>query len=130
MRALETRRGVGTFVVDAGTKLCASVSGSSCSFSTWDPNTEMLTVAANGSDASGNSVVVNSNSAFQGALFATQNVYLNNNVVLDGPIVGNTVIINNAVTTDSFPTVTTVPTGMPGEETVYAQPNRPELFSS
>jgi hypothetical protein len=120
----------GTFVIDAGTKLCAAVSGSSCSFSTWDPNTEMLTVAANGADASANSVVVNSNSAFQGALFATQNVYLNNNVVLDGPIVGNTVIINNAVTTDSFPTVTTVPTGMPGEESLYAQPNRPELFSS
>jgi hypothetical protein len=120
----------GTFVVDSGTKLCASVSGSSCSFSTWDPNTEMLTIAANGGDGSGNGIVVNANSAFQGALFATQNVYLNNNVTLDGPIIGNTVIINNAVTTDSFPTVVTVPVGMPGEESVYAQPQRPELFSS
>jgi hypothetical protein len=120
----------GTFTVDSGSKLCASVSGSTCSFSTWDPNAEMLTVAANGSDGSGNGIVVNSNSAFQGALFATQNVYLNNNVTADGPIIGNTVVINNAVTTDSFPTVTTVPVGMPGEETVYAQPNRPELFSS
>ena len=120
----------GTFVVDAGTKLCASVSGSSCSFSTWDPNTEMLTIAADGSDASSNGTVINANSAFQGALFATQNIYLNNNVTLDGPIIGNTVIINNGVTTDSFPTVVTVPAGMPGDDTIYAQPNRPELFSS
>jgi len=120
----------GTFVLDAGTKLCASVTGSTCSFSTWDPNTELLTIAANGSDVSSNGIVVNANSAFQGALFATQNIYLNNDVTLDGPIIGNTVIINNAVTTDSFPTVTTVPVGMPGDETIYAQPNRPELFSS
>lgn len=120
----------GTFVVDAGTKLCASISGANCSFSTWDPNTEMLTIAANGNDGSGSGVIVNANSSFQGALFATQNVYLNNNVTLDGPIIGNTVIINNAVSTDSFPTVTNVPVGMPGEETVFAQPARPELFSS
>jgi hypothetical protein len=120
----------GTFVVDSGTKLCASISGTSCNFSTWDPNTEMLTIAANGTDASSNGIVVNANSAFQGALFATQNIYLNNNVALDGPIIGNTVIINNAVTTDSFPTIVNVPVGMPGDETIYAQPNRPELFSS
>jgi hypothetical protein len=120
----------GTFLIDSGTKLCASISGTSCNFSTWDPNTEMLTIAANGTDMSSNGILVNANSAFQGALFATQNVYLNNNVALDGPIIGNTVIINNAVTTDSFPTVVTVPVGMPGDETIYAQPNRPELFSS
>jgi hypothetical protein len=119
----------GTFVIDAGTKLCAQVSGSTCDFANWDPNAEMLTVAANGSDASSNGVVVNANSAFQGALYATQNIYLNNNVKVDGPVIGNTVIINNGVTTDAFPTVQTVPAGMPGDETIYAQPNPPELFS-
>ena len=119
----------GTFVVDSGTKLCAAASGSTCSFSTWDPNTEMLTIAANGADGSGNGVVINANSAFQGALYATQNVYLNNEVAVDGPVVGNTVIINNGVTTDSFPTISTVPVGMPGDETIYAQPNPPELFA-
>lgn len=120
----------GTFVLDSSTKLCASVSGSSCSFSTWDPNTELLTIAADGTDVNGYGMIVNANSAFQGALFATASIYLNNNVTLDGPIIGNTVVINNAVTTDSFPTVVTVPAGMPGEESIYAQPNRPELFSS
>lgn len=119
----------GTFVLDSGTKLCASVSGSTCSFSTWDPNSEMFTVAANGNDGGGNGVVVNSNSAFQGALYATNNVYLNNSVEVDGPVIGNTVIINNAVTADAFPTVESVPVGMPGEESIYAQPNPPELFA-
>lgn len=119
----------GTFLVDSGTKLCAAVSGSTCNFSGWDPNTEMLTVVANGADASSNGVTVNSNSAFQGAMFATQNVYLNNGVTVDGPIVGNTVIINNGVTTDSFPTITTVPAGMPGNPEVYAQPNPPQSFA-
>jgi len=119
----------GTFVVDSGTKICAAVSGSNCNFSGWDPNAEMLTVVANGADAGNNGVVINANSAFQGALFATQNVYLNNGVTVDGPIVGSTVIINNSVTTDSFPTITTVPAGMPGNPAVYAQPNPPQNFS-
>lgn len=119
----------GTFVIDSSTKLCAAVSGSTCNFSSWNPNSEMLTVAADGNDGSSNSIYVNASSAFQGALFATNNVYLNNNVTVDGPIVADTLIINNAVTSDSFPTVDTVPAGMPGEESIYAQPNPPQLFA-
>jgi Tfp pilus assembly protein PilX len=119
----------GTFVVDSSTKLCASVSGSTCDFSGWDPNKEMLTVAANGADGSGYGIVVNSNSAFQGALYASQNIYLNNNVSVDGPVVGNNIVINNAVTAHSFPTVVSVPVGMPGDETIYAQPNPPQMFA-
>jgi len=30
---------------------------------------------------------------------------------------------------DSFPTITTVPAGMPGNPAVYAQPNPPQLYS-
>ncbi|MEK6276013.1 MAG: hypothetical protein AABM30_11855 [Actinomycetota bacterium] len=119
----------GTFVMDSSTKLCASVSGSTCNFSSWNPNSEMLTIAANGNDGLSNSIYINASSAFQGALFATNNVYLNNNVTVDGPIIASTIIINNAVTSDSFPTVETVPVGLPGEETVYAQPNPPQLFA-
>jgi hypothetical protein len=33
------------------------------------------------------------------------------------------------VTTDTFPTVVKVPVGMPGEESIYAQPKPPELFA-
>ena len=119
----------GTFTLDADTKLCGSVSGADCDFASWNPNTRMLTIAANGSDASGYGVVVNARSSFQGALYATSNVYLNNRVKVDGPVVGNTLVINNDVNADAFPTINTVPVGMPGEETIFAQPNPPELFS-
>ncbi len=89
----------------------------------------MLTVAANGADINGYGGVVNANSAFQGALYATRDVYLNNNVSVDGPVIGSNVVINNGVTADSFPTVVTVPVGMPGDETIYAQPNPPQMFA-
>lgn len=119
----------GTFTVDSSTKLCASISGSTCNFAGWDPNKEMLTIAANGNDGLGNSIVINASSAFQGALYATNNAYLNNNVTVDGPVIASNIIINNAVSSDSFPTVETVPVGMPGDEMIYAQPNPPQLFA-
>jgi hypothetical protein len=50
-------------------------------------------------------------------------------VSVDGPVVGNNIVINNAVTAHSFPTVVSVPVGMPGDETIYAQPNPPQMFA-
>jgi Tfp pilus assembly protein PilX len=120
----------GTFLVSG--KLCGSISGSDCNFSTWNPNTEMLTIVADGNGGqagTGNSILVDNNSQFQGGLFGTSAVEFTNNSRSDGPIVGSTVKLSNNVQNDQFPTLTVVPVGMPGNPVVYAQPNPPELFS-
>jgi hypothetical protein len=122
----------GTFVINNNSKFCGGVSGSDCDFSSWDPNSEMLTIVADGNGGSagtGNSILVDNNAHFQGGLFATSAVAFTNNARSDGPIVGSTVILGNNVQNDQFPTITVVPVGMPGNPVVYAQPNPPELFA-
>jgi hypothetical protein len=44
-------------------------------------------------------------------------------------MVASTIVFSNNVQNDSFPTITTVPAGMPGNPAVYAQPNAPKLYS-
>lgn len=120
----------GTFLISG--KLCGGISGSECDFSNWNPNTEMLTIVAEGNGGqagTGNSILVNNNGQFQGGLFGTSAVEFTNNARSDGPIVGSTVKLANNVQNDQFPTLTVVPTGMPGNPVVYAQPNPPELFA-
>jgi hypothetical protein len=122
----------GTLLIDNGSKLCGGVSGSECDFASWNPNTEMLTFVADGlggQAGTGNSILVDNNGQFQGGLFATNNLEYMNNAKSDGPMVAAEVKFANNVTTDSFPTVTTVPVGMPGNPQVYAQPNPPQLYS-
>ena len=122
----------GTFFFANSTKMCGGVSGSDCAFSAWDPNTEMMTLVANGSGGqagTGNSILVGQNAQFQGGLFATYGLTYENNARSDGPMVADTIVIANNVTNDQFPTITVVPVGMPGNPQVYAQPNSPKLYS-
>ena len=122
----------GVFYINNNSKLCGGVSGSECNFEAWNPNNEMLTVAANSSGGLaglGNGILVDNNAQFQGSLFATYNVEFVNNARSDGPIIGNTVKLANNVQNDQFPTITTVPAGMPGNPVVYAQPNPPQMFA-
>jgi hypothetical protein len=112
--------------------LCGTPSGGSCNFTDWNPNTEMLSIIAQGTGgqvSSTNSIQFSNNQYFQGALFATANVEYGNNAKSDGPIMGSQIILSNNVQTDSFPTITTVPVGMPGNPAVYAQPNPPQMFA-
>jgi Tfp pilus assembly protein PilX len=112
--------------------LCGVPTGSSCVFSNWNPNSEMLTIVANGTGGqvnAGDSIMLANNQYFQGGLFATGNVEYTNNANSDGPILGSQIILANNVVTNSFPNITTVPVGMPGNPEVYAQPNPPQMFS-
>jgi Tfp pilus assembly protein PilX len=112
--------------------LCGAVSGSNCSVAGWNPNTEMLTIVADGNGGQvnpGDSILIDNNYWYQGALFATNAVEFGNNVNIDGPVVGSQILLSNNLTTNSFPTIDSVPTGMPSNRTVYAQPNPPELFA-
>jgi hypothetical protein len=113
--------------------LCAASSGSSCDFTTWDPNKELLTIIANGNGGSnvnpGDSIQFDNNLYFEGALYATNAIEFGNNMSVGGPVVGSQILLSNNLMTFNFPMVTTVPVGMPSNEAVYAQPNPPEMFA-
>jgi Tfp pilus assembly protein PilV len=122
----------GTLYLGNNTMLCGGVSGSSCDFGAWNPNTEMLTFVTGGSGGLAGTdvgILIANNGQFQGGLFSQYAVRFTNNSRSDGPIVGSTMIFDNNVTNDQFPTITTVPVGMPGNPAVYAQPNPPQLYS-
>jgi hypothetical protein len=134
--ALNTYNGQATLYL-SGTfrmtgSLCGSVSAGACAFSTWNPNTELLTIVANGDGGQvnpGDSIMVDNNYSFQGGLYATRAVEFGNNVNIGGPVVGSYIILSNNLTTNNFPYVTTVPVGMPSNPAVYAQPNPPQMFA-
>jgi hypothetical protein len=120
----------GTFYLDG--KLCGGVAGSNCEFTNWNPNTEMLMIVANGIGGQVNppdSIQVQNNGQFEGALFGTGKVEFGNNSFSDGPVMGSEIVLSNNVTTNAFPTVTTVPAGMPGNDPVYGIPRPPETFA-
>jgi hypothetical protein len=122
----------GVLYVNNNTKFCGGASGSNCDFAAWNPNNEMLTIVTDGSGGgagTGNGIRVDNNAQFQGGLFATYDIEFTNNARSDGPIVGRTVKFNNNVQNDQFPTISTIPAGMPGSPEVYAQPNPPEMFA-
>jgi hypothetical protein len=120
----------GTFRIDGS--MCASISGSDCDFSTWNPNFDMLMVVANGSGGqinTGDSIFQDNNFSYQGGLYGTNAVEFGNNCKVDGPIVGSQILLSNNLTTNSFPTISVVPVGMPSNNAVYAQPNPPQGFT-
>jgi Tfp pilus assembly protein PilX len=122
----------GVFYINNNSRLCGGVSGSECAFAAWNPNNELLTIVTNSSGGSagvGNGILIENNAQFQGGLFATYDVEFTNNARSDGPIVGRTVKLYNNVQNDQFPTITSVPAGMPGNPIVYAQPNPPQMFA-
>jgi hypothetical protein len=111
---------------------CGSVVLGVCSYTQWNPNTEMLTIVANGNGGQvnpGDSIMFDNNYSFQGGLYATNAIEFGNNVNVGGPVVGSTILLSNNLTTNAFPVITTVPAGMPSNNTVYAQPNPPEMFA-
>jgi hypothetical protein len=126
----------GTFMMGAGTKMCAAISGSSCDFAGWDPNKKLFTIVANGTggqNPAGVSVDL-VDAAWQGALFGTGIVRFEGQTYIDGPSVGSEVqlgynISSGSALGDGFGTITTSPTGMPSNNTIYAQPNPPKLFA-
>lgn len=122
----------GTFYMANNTKLCGGISGSTCDFGAWNPNTEMLTITSEGTGGlagAGNGILMDNNSIFQGALYAVGNIQYTNNSRSDGPMIANELKFANNVQNDSFPTITVVPVGQPGNPAVYAQPNPPQNFN-
>lgn len=117
--------------------LCAKLNllKTACDTGGWNPNQQMLCIVSNGNGSlaqdaqvSGGDSVQLVSAYFQGAVFATNDVDVDTTSAIDGPIVGSNVKLGQSVTT-SFPTITTVPAGMPSNPTVYAQPLAPTNYS-
>jgi hypothetical protein len=126
----------GSFLMKNST-LCGSLNAAktACDTLAWDPNKQLLCVVANGDGALAPDSQVSAgdsaqfvSSYFQGAVFGTNNVEIGTTSNIDGPIVGSSVKLGQSVTT-SFPTITTVPVGMPSNPTIYAQPQPPSNYS-
>lgn len=126
----------GSFLMKNST-LCGNLNAAktACDTLTWDPNKQLLCVVANGNGSlpadnqvsAGDSAQFVS-SYFQGAVFGTNNVEIDTTSNVDGPIVGSSIKLGQSVTT-SFPTITTVPVGMPSNPTIYAQPQPPSDYN-
>ena len=119
----------GTFRIDGNAQLCGGVAGGNCDFVAWDPNQDNLGIIADGSDASGYSVLLQNSARFQGSIYATNAVLLENSTQYDGPMVAGTFKLENNIATHEFPTITSVPVGWPGNPTVYAEPQPPSNYS-
>lgn len=119
----------GTFLLK-NSQLCAGVSAGTCDVRNWNPNTEMMVIVADGNGGQvnlGDSIQLVS-ATFQGALYATNAIENDTTSQVDGPMVGSTVVLGQSATT-TFPSIRIVPTGMPSNPVVYAQPQVPREFT-
>ena len=119
----------GTFRIDGNAQLCGGVAGSNCDFTSWDPNSDNLGIIADGNDGSGYGVSLLNSARFQGSIYATHAVLLENQTQFDGPMVAGTFKLENNIVTHEFPTILSVPVGWPGNPTVYAEPQPPQNYS-
>jgi Tfp pilus assembly protein PilX len=76
-------------VTITGEKLCAVVNsaGTDCDWSNWDPNKKILIFAANGPNGAS---VTQSQTEFQGGLYATNTVSSGQGAITEGPLVSGT----------------------------------------
>jgi Tfp pilus assembly protein PilX len=134
--AMNSYNGQGTLYLSGTLRLtgslCGKVSGTTCDTAGWKPDDEMLMIVANGSGGQvnpGDSIFMDNNNSYQGGLYGVNAVEFGNNASVDGPIVGSQILLSNNLVTNSFPTISEVPSGMPSNNDVYAQPNPPQGFT-
>ena len=117
----------GTFSLNASNaKLCAT---STCNFTNWNPNTEMLVVVAN------NVTFQNgSNNAYQGGLLCptTGSVHVGgSNAIIHGPVICGTFNFASSSNVEfkPMPPITQVPLGAPVDYNVEVAPGTPSYGS-
>jgi hypothetical protein len=122
----------GTVLVK-NTSLCGYSAGPSCTVGNWDSTKDLLGWVANGngSVAADNQVPAGDgvqfvSSYFEGAVYATNVVDIGTTAVVDGPLDGSTVILGQS-SSSTFSGFTFVPVGMPGNPTVYALAQLPQM---
>jgi hypothetical protein len=119
-------------------RMCAVMSSSKCNFAAgaWDPNTRLLTIVANGTGGqsdvdSTESINLISSAEWQGALYGGSGgkVRIESSSQFAGPIIADEVDLESSIDSTPFGTIGQAPTGMPGNATVNAQPDKPQLFA-
>ena len=120
-------------VLIKNTSLCGYSSGPTCAVGNWDSTQDLLgfVVNGNGSVAADNQVPAGDgaqfvSSYFQGAVYATNVVDIGTTAIVDGPLDGSTVILGQS-SNSTFSGFTFVPVGMPGNPTVYALAQTPQM---
>jgi hypothetical protein len=120
-------------VLIKNTSVCGYSAGPSCTFSSWDSTTDLLGFVSNGNGslAADNQVspgdgVQFVSSYFEGAVYATNMVDIGTTATVDGPLDGSTVILGQS-SSSTFNGFTFVPVGMPGNPTVYALAQLPQV---
>jgi hypothetical protein len=124
----------GAFEVSSNTRLCAVAASGDCDFSSWNPNSSLLGVVANGNGGGnvpmGYSITVGSSGRFQGALYGTYGVAFGTSSKDQGPVIGSVVAPCASMQLPPFPLLTTVPSGLPGQPQSSARrPSAPYGFS-
>jgi hypothetical protein len=120
-------------VLIKNTSVCGYSAGPSCTFSSWDSTQDLLGWVSNGngSNAADNQVspgdgVQFVSSYFEGAVYATNIVDIGTTASVDGPLDGSTVVLGQS-SSSTFNGFTYVPVGMPGNPTVYALAQLPQV---
>jgi Tfp pilus assembly protein PilX len=122
----------GTFLIK-NSNLCPASATTSCDSTKWNNGQDLLGIVANGnaSSAADAQSGLNSNdsiglvsSHLMGAAYATNNIDIGTTSILDGPMDAATIILGQS-SNSTFNGFTYVPVGLPGENTVYAQPQKP-----
>jgi hypothetical protein len=120
-------------VLIKNTSVCGYSAGASCTFSSWDSTKDLLGFVSNGNGslAADNQVspgdgVQFVSSYFEGAVYATNIVDIGTTATVDGPLDGATVVLGQS-SSSTFNGFTMVPVGMPGNPTVYALAQLPQV---
>ena len=131
--ASATYQGSGTLYVGGkftftgnNTQLCANAG---CNFATWNPNTEMLLIIANGATGDQDSMLFNGNAGrFQGGIFCNPDARVNfngNTTEIMGPVICGSFSFQNSVIMKPLPAITQLPIGAPTNPNVHAMPSTP-----
>jgi Tfp pilus assembly protein PilX len=115
------------------TDVCANSAGTTCNTSNWDSTKDLLGIVAHGNGsvpadnqvAAGDSVQFVS-SHFEGAVYAQNAIDIGTTSLVDGPLDGSTVILGQS-SNSTFNGFTFVPAGLPGEKTIYALAQTPQV---
>jgi hypothetical protein len=103
-------------------RLCADIAGPTCN-ANWDGVGPMLLIAAAGSTnwagCASCGILLETSSGFQGALYARNNIGLQNLSLVQGPMIAEAEIISNQFTFYPIPFLTRVPFGTPQTPIVF-----------
>ena len=102
----------------------AAVTGGTCDFSKWTPNTSMLMIVAHGSTTSV-SIGGGSGCYFQGALYSMNLTDVGQQCRIEGPVISSTMTVGQGVSMKPLPGITDLPVGAPGNPNTSGVPEAP-----